>query len=101
MTGYWPHGAGVNADRQFASNSWLVPRQAENIAVLSKHFECFRFLSRGDVSFLGHFVQGEFQLLLSSVTRERFIECGRLVVGQIAVGGSGCYLAIGVGFRVL
>uniref|UniRef100_A0A915JXX8 Uncharacterized protein n=1 Tax=Romanomermis culicivorax TaxID=13658 RepID=A0A915JXX8_ROMCU len=45
--------------------------------------------------------QGELQLLLRGMTREQFIECGRLVVGQIPVGGSSRYLAIGVGFGVL
>uniref|UniRef100_A0A915L695 Uncharacterized protein n=1 Tax=Romanomermis culicivorax TaxID=13658 RepID=A0A915L695_ROMCU len=74
MAGYGFCGAGVNTDGQFASNSWFVARQAENVSVMSKH--------------------GELQLLLRGVTRERFIKCCGLVVGQIAVGGSGCYLAI-------
>uniref|UniRef100_A0A915L348 Uncharacterized protein n=1 Tax=Romanomermis culicivorax TaxID=13658 RepID=A0A915L348_ROMCU len=44
---------------------------------------------------------GQLQLLLRHVTREQFIECCGLVVSQIAVSGSGCYLAIDVGFGIL
>uniref|UniRef100_A0A915KU76 Uncharacterized protein n=1 Tax=Romanomermis culicivorax TaxID=13658 RepID=A0A915KU76_ROMCU len=72
MAGYGFCDAGVNTDGQFASNSWFVAGQAENV-----------------------------WLLLRGVTREQFIECGRLVVGQIAVSGSGCYLAIHIGFGIL
>uniref|UniRef100_A0A915J1T7 Uncharacterized protein n=1 Tax=Romanomermis culicivorax TaxID=13658 RepID=A0A915J1T7_ROMCU len=46
-------------------------------------------------------VAGELQLLLRGVTGERYIKCCGLVVGQITVGGSGCYLAIDVGFGIL
>uniref|UniRef100_A0A915L1N1 Uncharacterized protein n=1 Tax=Romanomermis culicivorax TaxID=13658 RepID=A0A915L1N1_ROMCU len=40
----------------------------------------------------------ELQFLLRGVAREQFIEGGRFVVSQVAVCGSGHYLAIEGGF---
>uniref|UniRef100_A0A915HN69 Uncharacterized protein n=1 Tax=Romanomermis culicivorax TaxID=13658 RepID=A0A915HN69_ROMCU len=58
-------------------------------------------LISASTSVVGVASAGELHLLLRGVTRERFIKCCGLVVGQIAVSGSGCYLAIEVGFGKL